>query len=358
MKLVSINIEKLFGKFDYSIKLNQEEDITILTGPNGYGKTTILKLIYNILRSPTGVNPADLPLSSISFFLSDGNEIIIRKIKNDEWYFKSNGKEQSGKIISIYANIMPVYFIKDQRLEINNDIQNGPTVSIYSYNLRELIFKIQTEEKKLADELAPSLTKRFKDYKTILSASEYQERFKKLSQKYRKLQEYGIYQNDLESTEYEGDDKRFFSLNLEDWEKKTAVYDDLLLKLDLFITLLNDKGLTNKKAAVKSDSGFVFTTLDEQKLELPELSSGEQNEVILLYELLFKAEPNSLVLIDEPETSMHVAWQYEFIHDLEKIAAIKPFSFFIATHSPDIINDKDSIDLYKLINGESDDANE
>jgi predicted ATP-binding protein involved in virulence len=56
--------------------------------------------------------------------------------------------------------------------------------------------------------------------------------------------------------------------------------------------------------------------------------------------LLFKAPLGSLVLIDEPETSMHVAWQLEFLQDIEKIAKISGLSFIVATHSPDLINDK------------------
>jgi len=43
--LKKIKIEGLFKKFKYDIEL-KEEGITILTGPNGYGKTTILKIVY------------------------------------------------------------------------------------------------------------------------------------------------------------------------------------------------------------------------------------------------------------------------------------------------------------------------
>ncbi|KJV07308.1 AAA family ATPase [Methylocucumis oryzae] len=42
--LTSIKIEKLFDIFDYNIEL-KKQGITILTGPNGYGKTTILKIL-------------------------------------------------------------------------------------------------------------------------------------------------------------------------------------------------------------------------------------------------------------------------------------------------------------------------
>ena len=60
----------------------------------------------------------------------------------------------------------------------------------------------------------------------------------------------------------------------------------------------------------------------------------------MLYELLFKAKPNSLVLIDEPELSLHLGWQVEFLKDLQNIAKLRNFDVLLATHSPEIISDR------------------
>jgi predicted ATPase len=51
---------------------------------------------------------------------------------------------------------------------------------------------------------------------------------------------------------------------------------------------------------------------------------------------------------------MHVAWQIEFLRDIEKIAKTSKLSFIIATHSPDLINDKTSVDLHELMHGDTD----
>ncbi|EFC3901873.1 AAA family ATPase, partial [Escherichia coli] len=48
MKLIHLKVKKLFGLLDYEIPLDNNE-ITMLTGPNGYGKTMILKIINSIL---------------------------------------------------------------------------------------------------------------------------------------------------------------------------------------------------------------------------------------------------------------------------------------------------------------------
>ncbi len=65
---------------------------------------------------------------------------------------------------------------------------------------------------------------------------------------------------------------------------------------------------------------------------------------------MFKTKENSLILIDEPEISLHVTWQKEFLKDLLNIAEINNISFCIATHSPQIINNYWDLttDLYTL----------
>ena len=42
--LDSVYVDGLFGRFDYSIRL-KDEGITVLTGPNGFGKSTLFSLI-------------------------------------------------------------------------------------------------------------------------------------------------------------------------------------------------------------------------------------------------------------------------------------------------------------------------
>ena len=56
-----------------------------------------------------------------------------------------------------------------------------------------------------------------------------------------------------------------------------------------------------------------------------------------------------VLLIDEPEISLHVAWQRTLMEDLNKIIGLKEdsLSVIVATHSPQVINNNwnDIIDL-------------
>ena len=45
-------------------------------------------------------------------------------------------------------------------------------------------------------------------------------------------------------------------------------------------------------------------------------------------------------MIDEPELSMNVVWQRNFLKDLQRIIELRKFDVLIATHSPQIIHDK------------------
>jgi len=133
--------------------------------------------------------------------------------------------------------------------------------------------------------------------------------------------------------------RNVLSVYIEDVKKKLSVLDDLTTKVDLLVKIINNRFLYKQISITKKD-GFIFTTSDDKILSPVSLSSGEQHELVLLYELLFKVSPNSLILIDEPELSLHVLWQQQFLKDLQGITKVAGFDVLIATHSPQIIHDR------------------
>ena len=346
--LESITIKKLFGLFDYHIKFDTVENITILTGPNGYGKTTILNIIYHFFNRNSEYFQK-LNFASITFYFQNQKTVELKKGEHN-----------------VFNEILQtkVYLIKEQRLikpvleNIETDDKSGKnkktflnTIELYAEELKKLIEEKQLEAYQIAQKLDSSFPKRLIEAKTVVDEPIFKKRFAELKDKQSKLQQFGIATSAQEIPDYNVESAKVLSVYLNDSEEKLKIYDDLLAKIELFVNISNQKDFAFKSIKISSDKGFSFyQNKQQQELSLTDLSSGEQQEVVLLYELLFKTTPNTLILIDEPEISLHVLWQKAFIDDLQKIAAIKKINFLVSTHSPQIINNHWDLtrDLYDL----------
>ena len=114
----------------------------------------------------------------------------------------------------------------------------------------------------------------------------------------------------------------------------------------LFIDIINERFLFKssdfvlRDGQVHPDIDFRFVADDGKEIPLSALSSGEQHLLVLYCELLFEVDPDTLVMIDEPELSMNVVWQRNFLKDLQRIIELRKFDVLIATHSPQVIHDK------------------
>ena len=94
-----------------------------------------------------------------------------------------------------------------------------------------------------------------------------------------------------------------------------------------------------KKLVISPEYGFILIEEDTgNEIDLETLSSGEKQLIILFYNLIFNAESDCYLLIDEPEISLHIIWQKKFMDDLIKVRNYKKYNVIIATHSPQIIS--------------------
>ncbi len=121
---------------------------------------------------------------------------------------------------------------------------------------------------------------------------------------------------------------------------------DFALATILLLDLINERFLFKSLDLRDTDIlpvgffKFIADDGDNSFLSGAALSSGEQHLFILYYYLLFKVQPDTLVMIDEPELSMNVVWQRNFLKDLQRIIELRKFDVLVATHSPQIIHDK------------------
>jgi len=130
------------------------------------------------------------------------------------------------------------------------------------------------------------------------------------------------------------------SLYVIDTEEKLNALSSLSSSINLFRNII-DKNFNNKRIVFNKDYGFRFVTTYSNSTILPQsLSSGEQHELVMFYDLIFNASENTLILIDEPELSLHIKWQLDYVDELLQIISATKFSAVLATHSPQIIHDK------------------
>jgi predicted ATP-binding protein involved in virulence len=434
--LKKIKILGLFGKFDYDIEL-KEEGLTILTGPNGYGKTTILKIIHAVTSNSMA------PFFSFSFneihltmdngevknkkkelSLSKNYEIKIVSVNDDlqvqlnnekpvlhrkkhllkqiiegshnrmmryrpvdekhlldretgtiflvenliEQLISENSLEMEG--LKLFPNSVSLssntYFIREQRLvKYSNLVKKSrrpyhdednfrEVVSViedYAREMSEKIEKTMAKASQVGQELDSSFPRRLFEEKGAIEESEFDERYRAIKEKQSALTLYGLSNTEEENrTSFSPENAKALLVYLNDMEKKLAVFDDILSKIKAFSSILNDRNFVFKQIEISAEHGFIFKTDEGKKLSLSSLSSGEQQQTVLLYELLFRVPENALVLIDEPEISLHVAWQKEIINDLLEIIRLKKINVITATHSPQVIGEHWDlvVDLWKI----------
>jgi predicted ATP-dependent endonuclease of OLD family len=90
---------------------------------------------------------------------------------------------------------------------------------------------------------------------------------------------------------------------------------------------------THKTIEIDSTNNIVFRS-GEDVIQLEQLSSGEKQLLIILFKVFLMDEKPNILLMDEPEISLHISWQQELI---KTIRHLNPnCQLIIATHSPSI----------------------
>ncbi|MDX9719425.1 MAG: AAA family ATPase [Myxococcota bacterium] len=249
-----------------------------------------------------------------------------------------------------------VHFVESQRLlKLNVERvpdRDGPmftsTMSDISEEMGKRLIEVDSAYRKKSTELDNTLPSRLfaPAPEPISSLQALKEGIDTLAKERKRLTEMGLLADtntpSLDPDALDETRRTMFGVYLSDNKEKLAVFKELADRAEILLGIVNHK-FAPKRIILDREKGYHVSSHDGQTLELDMLSSGEQHELVLLHNLLFRVEPGALLLIDEPELSLHVTWQIEFLDDLIRIAKTVGFDALVATHSPYIAGQRDDL---------------
>lgn len=430
MNIDRVRVKGLFNDFDHDLAFGSGERIMLVIGPNGFGKTTTLKLI-NTLFNHAIIGLAGMPFLEITVDFDDGAKLTVNKTPAShlldthrlplELSLRRNGEiethhhpkvsvspneirlplgaiedylpvldrvgplrwrnidtgemlDLTSVLIEYWEELPPdvrpevipdpdwlqqikqsigVRLISTERLTYSNrrwrrsrKVSPRRTVSHYSVLLGNKVQNSLGDYSELSQALDSTFPTRLVEnhQRSDTSAEELGADLDAIERKRAQLEDIGLYAGDKPGfkipnlNDVDVSQRGVLAVYAQDAKKKLAVFDEIYDKVSTFTKIVNSR-FRHKQVSV-SQEGLTVTRDDGTNLDLERLSSGEQHEIIMLYELLFRASSNSLILIDEPEISLHVAWQEQWLADLEEAAKLSDFRAIVATHSPEIIGDR------------------
>jgi predicted ATP-binding protein involved in virulence len=126
-------------------------------------------------------------------------------------------------------------------------------------------------------------------------------------------------------------------------------------KIVTYLKLVNKFLADSGKQVRFDDHGYIYFSLgrSDDKYYLDTLSSGEAQIFVILTHLAFnpQVKNDNVLIIDEPELSLHVQWQELFVDSI--ISANPDVQYIMATHAPSIILERTDkcIDISKSAEG-------
>jgi predicted ATPase len=352
MRLKSLEIQGLLGRENY-FKTNFNNDINIVTGRNGSGKTSVLKLLWYVISGNIHLALKETEFSSITVETSEYDCTVHRLSRNTceiEWR-DSNG-------IKAYADD----FDENGNFYGNaEDIPNkhlrsiGSSVFLPTFRRIEGGFSIGEQSdspfdrvEKDIEEALTSLSRRLSNNShTFVTSLSTVDIVKLLAVKYTDISEQANkYQQEVSqsiiTTIKNYEERKFPNNDTEGLYDANQILKVIVQQIEGMetnrtttmkplrgISTLVGKVFKHKHSGIRIGKNFSFgdaATAVNSDL----LSAGEQQMLsFIAYNALYQ---DSVIIIDEPELSLHVDWQRQLFAILLGQKASN--QFVVATHSP------------------------
>ena len=287
MKIKNLHIKEFKGLRDISINFEKNDeslDLVVLAGSNGSGKTRILESIsryfqYNINYKRNNIEAG--------IFYEEKEKNCISNVR-DFFY----GLEY----FSNHEVNNPLY---EKHIEIKNKLDILPKI-IYvpteiNFQKMDVASTTLVQEYKFINIVNTNL---IKDIPSYIATKMISEMFKNKNEKVEDIQR-----------------KVFDEIN--------EIFENLNIDVKVEDISQDGRNIT------------LFTNPSGDKFDINELSSGEKQLFLRTLAIKMLNPENSIILIDEPELSLHPKWQQKIVDVYRKIGENN--QIIIATHSPHIL---------------------
>lgn len=309
MKIEKIEIKGLFGKKDICWELNPQ--VNVLVGENGSGKSTILSIMHDLLLIKA--NEKNIPLfnsAKITFQNQSETEYVPTEKIIEKKY-----KEEPNDFNPL--SLFPLLF-----LGVNPALSIASTVALVAASTTSNETNIyETKTDKYISKVIQGVNNKKNLYINLITTDMINSNANHIIQKSSNQQMSNILDMEIRDT-------------IHDFNK--IANSELINRLsDCLNVFFNQIG---KHVSYGNNELMYTDTQLQKKLNYSHLSSGERQ---LIYILLRVALSNgdktktAIILMDEPEISLHLNWQEHFI---KQLTVLNPDAqFIIVTHSPALI---------------------
>lgn len=315
--------------FDFTDEQGNTIDTIIIAGENGCGKSVLLNELFSY-------NPATIHDSKSGRIISELelNEIEIQQIKNRE-DFKSlfptgmlGNKLKTSQDFSIQGNWDQV------RIELSNEMGNAKTVAGYILSIKKAnIFK------SIFSDVEINFTPQ--DISYVTARKIYEPNNSNLKSTNNIATEITQLLIDIDNL-----DNSDLAQWVGDHDREAPPENVKKIRMKRFTNAFHSMFPHKRFINIENANGKKKVVFEEfgKRMPIEKLSSGEKQIVFRGGFLLKdkKSAEGSLVLIDEPEISLHPKWQLEIMNFLKTLFTdengMQTSQIIVTTHSPFIIH--------------------
>ncbi|GAA3011613.1 AAA family ATPase [Streptomyces fulvorobeus] len=410
--ITQASINGLFGYVDHDVRFSKDSPITIISGPNGIGKTHFLRLLY-ALTTLDLKTLATVEFRKIEIHLKDrsvlrlaqtrdGDEVVgfkfsekqsprrayrvtnvpyvdskdsdqdlpfnVVQLADGSWYDTRYDRPITSQTaqrrygISVTPDALAYFegtwlgefFTESKSILIDTQrLENSSAPSRARSDVRPVRQYITQVAAQLSDARRKSLNESLradqtfavrvlKKARTTINEKDLKERYQRIADQHAELHASGLSVSPVDVQFPDGKtsptERRILNVFLDDWERKLKPLLPTHEKLKTLRRIVESKFIGKELVLTQRGHILFRSKYNGKPLSVNSLSSGEQHLLAVFTMLLFAASEGSLVLVDEPEISMHAAWKHSFLNDITEVANIAKMQIVIATHSSAIIN--------------------